>query len=364
MGKNTDNKPVATKPTQKAPTPSKNGVAKGKGSGGAKEVVKSSTSTTKPGTTSSSLVTAKVNPSSNWKQLLNKINPGAAQAAAAKKKASTKSSTSSTSTKTTTSVATKTSQTSTTTTTSLKRKHEETLETTSSSSTIDTKKVKTIDLWFDDISKEDLEKAYGKNKKADYDPTETAKHKIGKYIGIDCEMVGVGPDGEQSALARVSLVNFYGVTILDLFVRPLERVTDFRTAVSGITPRHLATAVEFKEAQKKVADIIKDKVLVGHAIQNDLQALLLDHPQRLIRDTSKYKPFRVYAKGRTPGLKKLAQEILGIKIQQGQHSSVEDARVTMLLYRKHKDDWDASLAKNDRRRLAKATKNKKKAAAE
>jgi hypothetical protein len=53
-------------------------------------------------------------------------------------------------------------------------------------------------------------------------------------------MVGVGPDGEESALARVSLVNYNGALLLDEYVKPLERVTDFRTAVSGITPKHLA----------------------------------------------------------------------------------------------------------------------------
>ncbi|KAF9949817.1 3'-5' exonuclease [Modicella reniformis] len=226
----------------------------------------------------------------------------------------------------------------------------------SSSSTSGTK-YDTTQLWFDNISKEDLEKAYGKSgKKHEYDPTETGKNKIGKYIGIDCEMVGVGPEGTQSALARVSLVNFHGVQILDLYVRPMERVTDFRTAVSGITPKHYANAVDFKDAQKQVADIIKDKIVVGHAVHNDFKALLFDHPQRLIRDTSTYPPFKALAKGKKPSLKKLASELLGIKIQDGAHSSVEDARTTILLYRKHKEDWDSAIALKARKVALKATR--------
>ncbi|KAG9067783.1 3'-5' exonuclease [Linnemannia hyalina] len=222
----------------------------------------------------------------------------------------------------------------------------------------------TTQLWFDDISKDDLEKAYGKaGKKLDYDPTDTGKHKIGKYVGIDCEMVGVGPEGTQSALARVSIVNYYGVNILDLFVRPQEFVTDFRTAVSGITPKHLFKAVEFKDAQKQVADIIEDKIVVGHAVHNDFKALMLDHPQRLIRDTSRYAPFRALTKGNTPSLKRLALEILGIRIQDGSHSSVEDARITILLYRKHKEAWDSSLALKAKRRVQKATTTQKKVVA-
>ncbi|KAF9350730.1 3'-5' exonuclease [Mortierella sp. NVP85] len=218
----------------------------------------------------------------------------------------------------------------------------------------------TTQLWFDDVSKGDLEKAYGKSgKKHEYNPTESGKNKVGKYVGIDCEMVGVGPEGVESALARVSIVNYHGVEILDLYVRPQERVTDFRTAVSGITPRHLATAVDFKEAQKRVADVIKDKIVVGHAVYNDFKALLLDHPQRLIRDTSRYKPFRALMKGKTPSLKKLAHSLLGIKIQDGAHSSVEDARVTVMLYKKHKEEWDSSIAVKARRAALKATKGKK-----
>jgi len=48
-------------------------------------------------------------------------------------------------------------------------------------------------------------------------------------------MVGVGPEGKESVLARVSIVNFYGNVILDKFVLPREKVVDYRTHVSGIT---------------------------------------------------------------------------------------------------------------------------------
>lgn len=47
-------------------------------------------------------------------------------------------------------------------------------------------------------------------------------------------MVGVGPEGVESSLARVSLVNFYGYVILDAFVKQRERVVDYRTRWSGI----------------------------------------------------------------------------------------------------------------------------------
>ncbi|KAI8889224.1 hypothetical protein K501DRAFT_171190 [Backusella circina FSU 941] len=169
------------------------------------------------------------------------------------------------------------------------------------------------------------------------------QNRLGKFVAIDCEMVGVGPGGVESALARISLVNFNGAVLLDTYVKPQERVTDYRTFVSGIEPHHLEEeAITFKEAQEKASDIIKNRILVGHAVYNDLQALMLSHPTLLIRDTSRYKPFRKLSQGRTPGLKMLVKEVLGIQIQSGSHSSVEDARFTIELYKKVKADWEKS----------------------
>lgn len=52
-------------------------------------------------------------------------------------------------------------------------------------------------------------------------------------------MVGVGPQGEDSILARVSIVNQFGKCIYDKYVKPTEKVTDYRTAVSGIRPKDI-----------------------------------------------------------------------------------------------------------------------------
>jgi RNA exonuclease 4 len=53
-------------------------------------------------------------------------------------------------------------------------------------------------------------------------------------------MVGVGPFGLESALARVTVVNFVGDVIMDEFVLPQETVTDWRTAVSGVRKEDMA----------------------------------------------------------------------------------------------------------------------------
>lgn len=52
-------------------------------------------------------------------------------------------------------------------------------------------------------------------------------------------MVGVGPEGSESTLARVSIVNYHGAVVLDRFVRPREKVTDYRTWVSGVREEDL-----------------------------------------------------------------------------------------------------------------------------
>ena len=168
----------------------------------------------------------------------------------------------------------------------------------------------------------------------------------GKYIALDCEMVGVGPNpDDDSALARVSIVNFNGDQVYDSYVRPKETVTDWRTHVSGIAAKHMVEARSLEQVQKDVAKLLDDRVLVGHAIRNDLDALLLSHPKRDIRDTSRHPPYRKFAGGGSPRLKVLAAELLGLEIQGAAHSSVEDARATMLLFRRDKEAFDREHAK-------------------
>ncbi|KAL9104065.1 MAG: hypothetical protein Q9163_000962 [Psora crenata] len=209
-------------------------------------------------------------------------------------------------------------------------------------------------LWAEDndIPAKDLAAAYGTSLKSgtitDLKKTEervngglSSTAEAGKYVAIDCEMVGVGPDPDrESALARVSIVNYHGHQLYDSFVQPKEAVTDFRTKVSGITPQLLQGARTLQVVQADVGQLLNGKVLVGHALRNDLDALLLGHPKRDIRDTSRHPAFRLLSGGRTPALKKLSKEVLGMDIQGGEHSSIEDARATMLLFRKEKESFE------------------------
>lgn len=203
-----------------------------------------------------------------------------------------------------------------------------------------------------DIPAKDLAAAYGTSLKTTSIPDiQDAKERVneglaplaeaGKFVAIDCEMVGVGPTPDhESALARVSLVNYHGHQLYDSFVLPKETITDYRTHVSGITPLLLQEARPLETVQAELGPLLEGRILVGHAIRNDLGALLLGHPKRDIRDTSKHPPFRALASGKTPGLKRLARETLKVDIQGGEHSSLEDARATMLLFRMEKHNFE------------------------
>lgn len=73
-----------------------------------------------------------------------------------------------------------------------------------------------------------------------------------KYVALDCEMVGTGPKGHCSELARCSIVSYDGDVIYDKFIKPVNPVTDFRTRWSGVRKKDLHNATPFKQAQKEV----------------------------------------------------------------------------------------------------------------
>jgi RNA exonuclease 4 len=176
-----------------------------------------------------------------------------------------------------------------------------------------------------------------------------------QYVALDCEMVGIGTEGRKSALARVSLVDWNLNVLLDTFVQVPIRVTDFRTHVSGVEPKHLKNqngAMDVKECRDKVAQLIKGKVLVGHALTNDFKALMLTHPKDKIRDTSKYRPFQRYGNGkwRARKLRDLVKENLKGKegFQEGEHDSVQDARATMELFQVVYSQWEKDISNKTR----------------
>lgn len=174
-----------------------------------------------------------------------------------------------------------------------------------------------------------------------------------RVVAMDCEMVGVGPDGRQNALARVSVVNYLGDVLYDKFVKVHETVTDYRTQWSGVREEDVnpdsETAVEPYDAQKAVGEILKGRILVGHALKNDMRVLRLSHPWKDIRDTSVYynklwKRTRGRRSSRPPGLRAVVAQVLGVDtFQKSEHDSCEDSRAALALYKRNAKEWEQSI---------------------
>lgn len=166
-----------------------------------------------------------------------------------------------------------------------------------------------------------------------------------QFVALDCEMVGVG-EGKRSALARVSIVNYDGTVAYDKYVKPDEEITDYRTRWSGIRKSDMLRAISMPQARKEVIAILRNKVIVGHALKSDFEVLQINLPSTLRRDTAKYRWLRQVANihiNVTPSLKTLAMNILHKNIQNGEHCSVEDARTAMELYRMVSSKWETDL---------------------
>jgi RNA exonuclease 4 len=133
-------------------------------------------------------------------------------------------------------------------------------------------------------------------------------------------------------------------------VTPTEDVTDYRHFVSGITKHDLLSrGVDFATCRQQVAERLTGKILVGHALKNDLAALQLSHPWHLIRDTAKYEPFMKKLDNNDENavlwprkLKELTHEKLKRTIQPygTAHCPVEDAVAALQLYKLVRVKWE------------------------
>ena len=166
-----------------------------------------------------------------------------------------------------------------------------------------------------------------------------------QYIAMDCEMVGTLTG--KSACARVVLADWKGRTVMDVYVKPSEVVTDLRTFVSGITEEDLANGESLVAVRVKVQRFLSGKILVGHGLKNDLECLGITHPWYMIRDTAYYEPFMKMHYGTLAPrkLKDLAREKLqkDVQVFGEAHSPLEDAITALELYKCHRPRWEACM---------------------
>ncbi|KAI8484629.1 exonuclease [Branchiostoma belcheri] len=154
-------------------------------------------------------------------------------------------------------------------------------------------------------------------------PTDTSP-----MYAVDCEMCETEVGKE---LTRISVVGDNLKTVYNSLVKPWRPVKDYMTQFSGICEADLKdVTTRLEHVQEMLQEVLPpDAILVGHSLENDLQALKMIHPH--VIDTSllfNHPTWRF-----KPKLRTLASKLLGKEIQTGTggHDSVEDAAAAMQL---------------------------------
>lgn len=186
--------------------------------------------------------------------------------------------------------------------------------------------------------------------------------RVKKAVAFDCEM-GYSVHGME--LVRLTATSWPdGAELLDVLVQPLGEILDLNSRYSGVFPEDLARAVPWTRewtpppqqpgerrilqkvsSPKAARDLLfsfinPDTVLIGHGLENDLNATRMIHPK--IVDTILLYPHRRGLPIRT-SLKALMETCLNRRIQvdtgEG-HDSAEDARAAGDLVRlKVQKEW-------------------------
>lgn len=146
---------------------------------------------------------------------------------------------------------------------------------------------------------------------------------------------------KHMALARVSCIMSSEpgdeVTIMDDYVHTPEEIEDYVTQFSGIRAGDLDALRSTKCLTALKATYLKLRALVdagvvfvGHGLSQDFRVCNIAVPKRQIIDTLLifHKPGSRYM-----SLRFLALHLLGEKVQEKEHDSIEDARTSLRLYR-------------------------------
>ncbi|KAI3451985.1 hypothetical protein Pfo_008650 [Paulownia fortunei] len=152
-----------------------------------------------------------------------------------------------------------------------------------------------------------------------------------EMVAIDCEMV-LCEDGTE-ALVKVCAVDRNLQVKLDEVVNPNKAIADYRTEITGISAKDLdGVTHSLKDVQKSIKKLLSHgTILVGHSLNNDLQALKLDHT-RVIDTSYVFK----YANGPTnkkPSLSLLCKAMLDYELRKkgNPHNCLDDACAAMKL---------------------------------
>lgn len=147
--------------------------------------------------------------------------------------------------------------------------------------------------------------------------------------------------GLRSEVILVCAVDYFtGAILLNRLVDPGVRVRDWRTKIHGVTETAMQAAVSSGQALAGWAGaraelwklIDQDTILIGHALQHDLDILRMVHTR--IVDSAILARNAVSTFNNQWGLQRLCEELLGMKIRDNAgavHSCLEDVLATRAL---------------------------------
>lgn len=80
---------------------------------------------------------------------------------------------------------------------------------------------------------------------------------------------------EGSEVARVTLIDTNGDSLLDEFVKPENPILDYITSFSGLTPEQLAPVTTTLADLHQILHtyVFEETILIGHSLDSDLKAL-------------------------------------------------------------------------------------------
>lgn len=177
-------------------------------------------------------------------------------------------------------------------------------------------------------------------------------------FAIDCEMCRTSAGVNE--LTRISIINENHESIYETLVCPRNKIVDYLTPFSGITPQMMKNVTKsLAEVQADIQKLLPaDAILVGQSLHSDLMAMRMMHPY--VIDTSVI--FNISGdRRRKSKLQTLAHEFLGEAIQKNPlgHDSIEDCsaslKLTKLKLQKGIDFGDAILT--NRRQAIERNKN-------
>ena len=152
-------------------------------------------------------------------------------------------------------------------------------------------------------------------------------------VALDCEMVETYT--ENNCLVQVVIVGQDYEVLLNKKCKPKDKVFDYRESITGFKEGDFDDAISFEQLRQETIEMLKNKIVTGHHLENDFKALRYRVIKNRQRDTAVLPMFK--SKDRIKSLRKLAKEFLNKDIQNEVHCPIEDARTSMELYNKYKE---------------------------